>query len=78
MNFLRLTFFTIFFALIVSNSYAIIKNHKLLELWFEHCMTKENFNIGGQFEFCGCGANLLYQKLDDEDFINRNFIIQAR
>ena len=68
MNALRITTLTFFFSLLVSNSFAIIKDSKLLEQYFASCIGNMDFNIGGQFEFCGCGANLLYQKLEDEDF----------
>ena len=69
MNALRITTLTFFFSLIVSNSFAIIKDSKKLEQYFAGCMGNMDFDIGGQFEFCGCGANLLYQKLEDEDFV---------
>ena len=63
-------FFILFFSLGFStNAIAIVKNEDLLNEYFFACLQNQDFNIGGQFEFCGCGANQLYQNLDDEDFV---------
>lgn len=67
---MKTCFFILFFGFSFSaNAIAVVKNEDLLIEYFSSCLQNQDFNAGGQFEFCGCGANQLYQNLDDEDFV---------